>query len=241
MKTTGMKRGATDRRNPTIMPGLAAMELEFAVPAFRSRRCRFRRKGHNAWNSNSKASSTRSLTLELSPVDARQLEIALFWSSHALDIASDELSNRTSAAARSSSARCQSRADRFDAVYLRDAQAYMLISMPTGTSTIFGVFHVIWVSQVVLARRRTKLNLEPPRTQRKCGTSKPSTYAPRYFSPGQSHFSSGQSSVLPMRDGVTASHECDAVTCRFQLSYCRLWRGDRWPQVPGGRVNRTTT
>ena len=30
----------------------------------------------------------------------------------------------------------QSRAERFDAVYLRDAQAYMLISMPTDTSTI---------------------------------------------------------------------------------------------------------
>jgi hypothetical protein len=27
--------------------------------------------------------------------------------------------------------------------YLRAAQAYMLISMPTGTSTIFGVFQVI--------------------------------------------------------------------------------------------------
>jgi hypothetical protein len=32
--------------------------------------------------------------------------------------------------------------------YLRAAQAYMLISMPTGTSTIFGVFQVIQVSQV---------------------------------------------------------------------------------------------
>jgi hypothetical protein len=32
-------------------------------------------------------------------------------------------------------------------VYLRAAQAYMLISMPTGTSTIFGVFQVIGVSQ----------------------------------------------------------------------------------------------
>jgi hypothetical protein len=42
-----------------------------------------------------------------------------------------------------------SRADRL--VYLRAAQAYMLISMPTGTSTIFGVFQVIRVSQ--LARR----------------------------------------------------------------------------------------
>jgi hypothetical protein len=30
--------------------------------------------------------------------------------------------------------------------YLRAAQAYMLISMPTGTSTIFGVFQVIQIS-----------------------------------------------------------------------------------------------
>ena len=36
-----------------------------------------------------------------------------------------------------------SRADRPHAIYLRAAQAYMLISMPTGTSTIFGVFQVI--------------------------------------------------------------------------------------------------
>jgi hypothetical protein len=37
----------------------------------------------------------------------------------------------------------------FDAVYLRAAQAYMLISMPTGTSTIFGVFQVIPSSQEI--------------------------------------------------------------------------------------------
>jgi len=36
---------------------------------------------------------------------------------------------------------------RFEAVYFRAAQAYMLISMPTGTSTIFGVFQVIASSQ----------------------------------------------------------------------------------------------
>jgi hypothetical protein len=42
--------------------------------------------------------------------------------------------------------RCTSRADRLD-VYLRDAQAYMLISMPTDTSTIFGVFQLIHSSQ----------------------------------------------------------------------------------------------
>ncbi len=37
-------------------------------------------------------------------------------------------------------------------VYLRAAQAYMLISMPTSTSTIFGVFQVIGVSQALLRR-----------------------------------------------------------------------------------------
>ena len=31
-------------------------------------------------------------------------------------------------------------------VYLREAQAYMLISMPTDTSTIFGVFQLIHFS-----------------------------------------------------------------------------------------------
>jgi hypothetical protein len=30
--------------------------------------------------------------------------------------------------------------------YLRAAQAYILISMPTGTSTIFGAFQAIWLS-----------------------------------------------------------------------------------------------
>jgi hypothetical protein len=37
------------------------------------------------------------------------------------------------------------------AAYLRAAQAYMLISMPTGTSTIFGVFQAI----LALLVRRT--------------------------------------------------------------------------------------
>jgi hypothetical protein len=31
----------------------------------------------------------------------------------------------------------------FASAYLRAAQAYMLISMPTGTSTIFGAFQAI--------------------------------------------------------------------------------------------------
>ena len=41
-----------------------------------------------------------------------------------------------------------SRADRLVEVYLRAAQAYMLISMPTGTSTIFGAFQAIRFSHV---------------------------------------------------------------------------------------------
>jgi hypothetical protein len=42
-----------------------------------------------------------------------------------------------------------SRADRFACGYFRAAQAYMLISMPTGTSTILGVFQVIAFSRSV--------------------------------------------------------------------------------------------
>ena len=41
-----------------------------------------------------------------------------------------------------------SRAGRREGTYLRAAHAYMLISMPTGTSTIFGVFQVIRELQV---------------------------------------------------------------------------------------------
>jgi hypothetical protein len=45
------------------------------------------------------------------------------------------------------------RADRAAADYLRAAQAYMLISMPTGTSTIFGAFQVIQNLPGILARQ----------------------------------------------------------------------------------------
>ena len=48
---------------------------------------------------------------------------------------------------------------RLDAIYLRAAQAYMLISMPTGTSTIFGVFQAIGVSSFYRGA-----NLALPRT-----------------------------------------------------------------------------
>jgi hypothetical protein len=54
----------------------------------------------------------------------------------------------------------QGRQVRLDAIYLRAAQAYMLISMPTGTSTIFGVFQAIGVSSLYcganLAQRQPK-------------------------------------------------------------------------------------
>jgi hypothetical protein len=43
----------------------------------------------------------------------------------------------------------------------------MLISMPTGTSTIFGVFQLILGLPSILARRRAEANLELHRAQRK--------------------------------------------------------------------------
>ncbi|CCD99041.1 hypothetical protein BRAS3809_2430002 [Bradyrhizobium sp. STM 3809] len=54
---------------------------------------------------------------------------------------------------------------------MRAAQAYMLISMPTGTSTIFGVFQAISSSQVltIIDWRVTRADIEaratPDRTQ----------------------------------------------------------------------------
>jgi hypothetical protein len=47
-------------------------------------------------------------------------------------------------------------------VYLRAAQAYMLISMPTGTSTILGVFQVIFTSEVIW--RKLHAGAEPRST-----------------------------------------------------------------------------
>ena len=47
----------------------------------------------------------------------------------------------------------------------------MLISMPTGTSTILGVFQVIPSSQEFGANSTPKLNLGPRPTPRKCGRS----------------------------------------------------------------------
>jgi len=57
-----------------------------------------------------------------------------------------DLSGRTSFApdaCHGSKQRGAARAGQDVSFYLRDAQAYMLISMPTDTSTIFGVFQVI--------------------------------------------------------------------------------------------------
>jgi hypothetical protein len=51
----------------------------------------------------------------------------------------------------------------FDA-YLRDAQAYMLISMPTCTSTIFGVFQLIRSSQ--MGWREVHAKVEPMASSR---------------------------------------------------------------------------
>jgi hypothetical protein len=65
--------------------------------------------------------------------------------------------------------------------YLRDAQAYMLISMPTDTSTIFGVFQVIRDPPNDFSVTFTPgLNLGPPRTSRKYGTSRHNTRVPHF-------------------------------------------------------------
>ena len=62
---------------------------------------------------------------------------------------SNKQEKQTSATARHDR---RSRAERF-CYYLRVAQTYMLISMPTCTSTIFGVFQVIRLSQEMWRNR----------------------------------------------------------------------------------------
>jgi hypothetical protein len=44
--------------------------------------------------------------------------------------------------------------------YLRAAHAYMLISMPTGTSTIFGVFQAILLSPFQLFSRTDSIHAD---------------------------------------------------------------------------------
>ena len=73
--------------------------------------------------------------------------------------------HETSAAA--PACRCRSRAGRVGAVYLRAAQAYMLISMPTCTSTIFGVFQVIGGLHWIGVMLTPKFNVGSARKQRK--------------------------------------------------------------------------
>ena len=63
--------------------------------------------------------------------------------------------------------------------YLRAAQAYMLISMPTGTSTTFGVFQVIWFSQVMV---QTSHRHQPRTAQRRTQVSACSPKVGSYFS-----------------------------------------------------------
>jgi hypothetical protein len=89
-----------------------------------------------------------------------------------------------------------SRADRFEAVYFRAAQAYMLISMPTGTSTIFGVFQVISSSQefwrelhAEVESRTTPDTAQVRNIARRHLRARPDG---RYFSPRQGDFPLGQ-------------------------------------------------
>jgi hypothetical protein len=129
-----------------------------------------------------------------------------------------EVVGRTPAAARRKNCR-SSRAERFDVVYLRAAQAYMLISMPTGTSTILGVFQVIPSSLKKFGVNSTpKLNLGPRPTPRKCGRSSVehlrNSPDGRNFSPEQSDFSLGQ--------GSAGDHADNAKTTRLRPSIDQL-------------------
>ena len=144
----------------------------------------------------------------------------------------------TSATARSSNC-CQSRADRFDVVYLRAAQAYMLISMPTGTSTIFGVFQVIRVSQVVckksLASRlaRGRAGVEPkttPDVAQVRKTERRTRLPPsdeRYFSLGQNHFTLGLSyrrNNMLTAAQVVGRQRAPVPSCSAVLAWRQAWR-----------------
>ena len=92
--------------------------------------------------------------------------------------------------------RCRSRADRLRCVYLRDAQAYMLISMPTCTSTIFGVFQAIgglpqsWRNAHAGVQRKTSSEATQGwNGDRRLGCGNSDS---RYFARGQGHFPLGQ-------------------------------------------------
>jgi hypothetical protein len=77
--------------------------------------------------------------------------------------------------------------------YFRAAQAYMLISMPTGTSTILGVFQVIPSSHDVWREHHAE---SEPRTTTNVAQVRESGAPRRDFSHGQGGFSLGQSSAI---------------------------------------------
>ena len=110
---------------------------------------------------------------------------------------------------------CRSRADRFGYVYLRDAQAYMLISMPTCTSTIFGVFQVIgglpqsWRNAHAGVERKTSSEATQEwNCDQRLGCDKSDS---RYFARGQGHFPLGQSTAR-YGDRLTIYLPCSRAT-----------------------------
>jgi hypothetical protein len=126
------------------------------------------------------------------------------------------------------------RAGQIASVYLRAAQAYMLISMPTGTSTIFGVFQVIWGPPTsfgtTLAPGR---NVGPPQGQRKCGTTTSVVECGRFdsrsFSLGQGHFSLGQAKRFFRRRDGRPTENSDHDIRRNQPHICT---SDSLPLLP---------
>ena len=103
--------------------------------------------------------------------------------------------------------------------YLRAAQAYMLISMPTGTSTIFGVFQLIKVlPRSVLARCpcRIKTRLAPSIAQALKIARCKDLHAcdARHFPLGQAYFALGQNA----RSGGSTQQRRSATHHRFSFA-----------------------
>jgi hypothetical protein len=83
--------------------------------------------------------------------------------------------------------RIPGRAGQCESGYLRAAQAYMLISMPTGTSTIFGAFQAIHLSRVQGANTQGRQITFLRRGAQACDGRAPLPFRKR--------------TVLPWRDG----------------------------------------
>ncbi len=121
--------------------------------------------------------------------------------------------------------------------YRRAAQAYMLISMPTDTSTIFGVVQLIKVLPSSAGTTLVPaLKLGRPQTQRK---------VERPFVAGARMFPTPDSSLLDkaisLSDKVThAADRCSAASIKIGRAYLGTRRQHRGGETPASFSKRTT-